>query len=131
MPKRKTKIVDFSGGEPNEPFGQSRKSVQISQQFRELSIGAKLLYCYCISQAASKKARQCLLNHGNEDGTNYVLERDFVFPATDLEQYGIDRGNACRWFSELEKKGFIIIRERNKNRRKPNVYSFSSKWREL
>ena len=59
----------------------------------------------------------------------YTEGRDFVFPASHLKEYGIDRSNAVKWFHELEDNGFITVLEKNKNRRKMNVYSFSSGWR--
>ena len=130
MPRvKKNKILDYSGAEANEPFGRVYSSVLKSEQYRNLSIGARQLYCCCRAQESSRKGRQCLFRHGVEDGNDsYVEYRDFVFPARHLSEYGIDRSNAVKWFGELEDAGFITIREKNKHRRKVNVYSFSDKW---
>ena len=131
MPRvKKNKILDYSGAETNEPFGRVYSSVMKSEQYRSLSIGARQLYCCCRAQESSRKGRQCLFRHGAEDGNDsYVEYRDFVFPAKHLSEYDIERSNAVKWFRELEDAGFITIREKNKHRRKVNVYSFSDKWR--
>ena len=127
--KRKTNYLDYSGTEKNETFGRLYGSVLKSEQYKQLSIGAKYLYCCCRAQESTKEGRQCLFQHGDENGTAYIAGRDFVFPASHLEKYGINRSNSVRWFRELENAGFITVRERNKNRRKMNVYSFSSGWK--
>lgn len=131
MPRRKknASYQDYSGAERGETFGRLYGSVLKSERYKTLSIGARNLYCCCIAQASSNEGRQCLFKHGEENGSNYILGRDFVFPARHLSEYNIDRSNAVKWFRELEDAGFITVLEKNKNRRKMNVYSFSSGWK--
>ena len=119
----------YSGSETGEPFGRMYASVMKSDKYKNLSLGARNLYACCRAHAATKESRQCLFKHGKESGNKYIVGRDFVFPAAQLENYGIERANASRWFDELERAGFIERRERNKNMCRVNVYSFSARWR--
>lgn len=100
-----------------------------SEAYKRLSLGARQFYVLCRVQACSKEGRQVLFNHGSEFGIQYDLERDFVFPASHLERFGVRRQNSWKYFKELERAGFIELKEKNKHMKKVNVYTFSSKWK--
>lgn len=115
---------------PQDDFFAVCESMATSSQYLNLSIGAKQFYVFCMVQAHSKIGRKCLFCHGQEEGTEYDPERYFVFPAAHLQRFRIARGNAARWFSELEQFGFIEKVEKNGHRQKVNVYRFSDGWEE-
>ena len=108
-------------------FGRVYDSMCKHQNYKNLSIGAKQFYTLCRVQSASVQGKTCLYKHGEEYKITYT-ERDFVFPASHLKMYGIDRSNANRYFKELIEAGFIDKKESNKPIKKVNVYSFSSRW---
>lgn len=101
-----------------------------SKAFIDLSPTAKVLYICCRNQAQSKAGKESLLKHCKEFNNYIEYGIDFVLPAKHLEEYGIDRRNADRYFKELIAAGFIIKKEINKYTFKVNVYSFSSKWKD-
>ena len=113
----------------NDYFGTVYDGMCRSKAYRNLTIGARHFYTLCRVQARSTHGRACLYKHAEEYGLTYG-EHCFVFPASHLAMYGIDRSNACRYFKELEAAGFIKQVESNKAVRKVSVYEFSSGWKE-
>lgn len=99
-----------------------------SPQFRNLSVGAQLMYVRCRCQSQSPEGRRCLYQHSKDVGINYNPDSYFVFPSKHMAQYGVDRGNGSKWIKELIDKGFLERAESNKHRYKVNVYLFSTKW---
>ncbi len=127
--KRTPKYRDvFASVAERDTFGTVFDGMLQHEAFKALSIGAKLFYVYCRVQSKTSRGKACLYKHGNEYGIIYN-ENDFVFPASHLKDYKIDRSNATRYFYELEKAGFIEKKERNNHIKKVNVYTFSSKWK--
>jgi len=110
-------------------FGTIYDGMCRSEVYQSLSIGARHFYTLCRVQAKSSHGKSCLYKHGEEYGITYT-EADFVFPASHLNMYGIDRSNACRYFKELEAAGFIEKKEKNKHMKRVNVYSFSNRWKD-
>lgn len=110
-------------------FGTLYDGMCKNRQFQALSVGARLFYVLCRVQSKSTQGTSCLYKHGKEENITFS-EYDFVFPSSHLQQYGIDRSNANRYFKQLEETGFIEVKENNQHRRKINVYSFSDKWRD-
>jgi hypothetical protein len=109
-------------------FGTLYDGMCRSKAYQSLSIGAKQFYTLCRVQAKSTHGKSCLYKHSEEYGITYT-EHDFVFPASHLNMYGVDRSNASRYFKELEAAGFIDKKEKNKHIKKVNVYSFSNRWK--
>ncbi len=109
-------------------FGTIYDGMCRSKAYQSLSIGAKQLYTLCRVQSKSTHGKSCLYKHSEEYGITYT-EHDFVFPASHLKMYGVDRSNANRYFNELEAAGFIDKKEKNKHMKKVNVYSFSNRWK--
>lgn len=109
-------------------FGTIYDGMCRSKAYQSLSIGAKHFYTLCRVQAKSTHGKSCLYKHSEEYGITYT-EHDFVFPASHLTMYGVDRSNASRYFKELEAAGFIDKKEKNKHMKKVNVYSFSNRWK--
>lgn len=128
---KKPKFKDiYASSKANDNFGTLFESMLKSSQYQSLSIGAKQFYTLCRVQARTKGGTSCLYNHGNETDTSYK-DCDFVFPASHLESFGINRSNASRYFKELVQKGFIEYKERNKHKKNVNVYSFSNRWQTM
>lgn len=125
--KPKYRDIFASIGE-KDYFGTLYDGMCKSNAYKSLSIGTKHFYTLCRVQAQSTHGKSCLYKHGKEFGIKYS-ENDFVFPASHLNMYGIDRSNASRYFKELEAAGFIDKKEKNKHMKKVNVYSFSSRWK--
>lgn len=117
-----------SCGDEKDTFLICYDSMLISEQFRGLSLGAKLLYVFCRNQLTNRDGRKCLYNHAKETGFSYP-ENCFVFPAKHQEKYGLTRTNSYRYFQELIENGFIKKYEGNKHRWKVNVYQFSDEWK--
>ncbi|MCR5836708.1 MAG: hypothetical protein K6G88_09385 [Lachnospiraceae bacterium] len=109
-------------------FGTIYDGMCRSETYRKLHIGAKHFYTLCRVQSRSSHGKACLYKHAKEWGTNYN-ENYFVFPASHLEMYGIERSNAHKYFKELQEAGFIRKVECNKHIHKVNVYEFSDKWK--
>ncbi len=127
--KPKYKDIYASVDANDKYFGTLFGGMLKSEAYQKLSLGAKQFYTYCRVQAKSSEGTSCLYKHGEECGENYT-DHDFVFPAKHLEEYNIKRSNANRYFNELIAAGFIEIREKNKHRKKVNVYSFSTRWKD-
>lgn len=117
------------GNNKHENFGSIYESMAKSEQFIKLSYPAKMLYVYCRIQQKSSTGKACLHNHGEQEGIKYP-ESCFVFPAKQQQEYGLQRTNSQRYFNELIEKGFIEKYEKNKHRKRVNVYCFSSKWKD-
>lgn len=129
MARNKTKYNDiYASIGSNDKFGTLFDSMCRSKAYQSLSIGAKQFYTLCRVQAKSKQGLSCLYKHGNEYNIQYS-ENDFVFPASHLAIYGVNRSNANRYFNELIARGFIDKKEKNKSIKKVNVYSFSNRWK--
>lgn len=59
-------------------------------------------------------------------------KREFAMPYTKIMKVmPISRPTIKTTIEELERAGFIDILERNGNVRKPNLYAFSTRWREM
>lgn len=130
MSRNKKQYVDrYASAIVNDRFGTVFDSMCKSDSYKRLGLGARHFYTLCRVQAQSKEGRACLYKHG-EDYDRMYTERDFVFPAAHLKEYGIDRSNAHRYFDELEAAGFIVKKEQNKFMKKVNVYSFSDRWKD-
>jgi len=126
---KKQKYVDlYASVGKNDYFGTVFDGMCKSDAYKNLSLSAKHFYTLCRVQSQSKHGRQCLYKHSEESERNYN-DNDFVFPSSHLKLYGIDRGNAKRYFDELIKAGFVDRKECNKVRKKMNVYSFSNRWK--
>lgn len=110
-------------------YGTIYVSMLKSQAFQALSVNAQRLYMICRAQTNDVKGKACLYNHNNERGTHYASPKYFVFPASHLHEYGLDRRNSAKYFTELENAGFIEKKENNKHAFKVNVYCFSDKWK--
>lgn len=129
MGRRKKKYRDvFASVGNNDYFGTIYDGMLQSKAYKSLSIGAKQFYTYCRVQSQSTHGKRCLYMHGKEFNDTYS-ENDFVFPASHLALYGLDRSNAFKYFKELEQAGFIDKKEKNKHIQKVNVYSFSNRWK--
>ena len=111
-------------------YGTMFESMCESKAFQNLSASAKNLYMLCRVQAHTNKGKSCLYKHKSENGFEYNHEKDFVFPASHLIRFGVDRSNARKIFNELIKAGFLTKREENNKIHKVNVYSFSDKWKD-
>ena len=129
MGKQK-QIHDFAGSLDAEDryFGRLYPGMLSSEAYKSLTLGARQFYCLCRAQASSAQSRRCLYNHGEEYGRTYP-DGCFTFPASHIEQYGVNRRNAQRYFKELEQGGFVEIVEKNNHQRLPNIYRFSGRWR--
>ena len=125
--RRKKYVDDVASMGKDDTFGMIYEGMCLSKAYKALPIGAKHFYTLCRVQAQSKRGKSCLWKHGQEYGITYN-KNDFVFPSSHLALYEIDRANAKRYFDILEKAGFIERKEKNKVRKKVNVYSFSDKW---
>lgn len=129
MAKKNKYSVDIYGSKsPNDKFGMVYDGLLKSKAFQELECGARFFYIVCRVQARSKEGTSSLYRHGEEHGIMFA-PNDFVFPASHMKLYGIDRSNGSKWMKQLIKAGFIEIKEQNKHRYKINVYSFSIKWK--
>ena len=117
------------GNNKHENFGSIYESMVKSEQFKALSNPARMLYVLSRIQHKSSTGKACLHNHGEEFGVKYP-DACFVFPAKQQLEYGLQRTNTHRYFNELIEKGFIEKYESNKDRKKINVYRFSSKWKD-
>lgn len=130
MSSKKNKYKDpWASVAESENFGTLFEGMLKSTQYQSLSLGAKNFYCYCRVQARTRECKSTLYAHGKAQNTSYDEMRDFVFPAVHLREYGIQSSNACKYFKELIKSGFIDKKEDNKHRKKVNVYSFSNRWK--
>ena len=127
--KRKTEYKDnMASYDGIGHYGTLYESMLKSSAYKSLSIGAKQFYTMCRVQAKTSRATASLYKHGQAFNRLYN-KNDFVFPSTQLEEYGIKRQNAHTYFKELIEKGFITVKENNQKQRIINVYSFSDKWK--
>lgn len=111
-------------------FGMIYESMVLSEAYKSLTIGQKQMYTLCRIQANSEQGRRCLYRHGEQENITYNVKTDFVFPEKHMERYGIKGQNGRKYMKDLIDKGFIVLKEKNSHRRKPNVYSFCSKWKD-
>jgi hypothetical protein len=79
-------------------------------------------------QSKSNRGKSCLYKHKEEYGIDYT-ENCFVFPASHMQRYGIERSNGSNYLKQLIVAGFIEKVENNKAVKKVNVYKFSNKWK--
>ncbi len=128
--RKKQRFNDYSASlDKNDNYGTMFVSMCQSKAFQSLTCGAKNFYVLCRVQAQSEQGRRCLYRHADSEGKKYISGIDFVFPAKHQKAFGIANSNGSRYFKELIKKGFIELKEQNKHRHKPNVYTFSTKWK--
>lgn len=130
--KKKTFKPDYFASRcgAKETYGTIYYSLLTDEKFLKLSNMARYLYVCCRVQSTSRLGRECLYNHGNEEGVVYG-EGCFVLPAKHQREYGLnDRGNVAKWMKELIDAGFVDKLETNKHRKKVNVYRFSTRWRD-
>ena len=90
-------------------FVQVGNSLLLSKEFQALTAGARFLYLCMTMESAGK--------------------REFIFPKSAAEKYGIARNSLTRQVAELQNKGFISVQSMA-NLRQPNEYSFCKSWRE-
>lgn len=130
MAKKKKYNPDFNAciGK-HDSFGMIYGGMLKHEAFQKMSAGLQMFYVRCRVHANDEKAKRCLYKHAAEYQREYDYKTDFVFPATHLKEYGIDRSNASKMFRELQDRGFIVIKESNQHCKRPNVYSFSDKWK--
>jgi hypothetical protein len=128
---------------PYSKYGFIYVDMLKSEKYQALSRPAQHFYLVCIANSHDDKARACLKNHVLE--TNRILGKDesiayaeidhylshgyFVFPASQLKQYGYTRGYGWKLMHELIEAGFVRIKEQNKVRLQVNVYQFSASWK--
>ena len=89
-------------------FIRKGASMMRSKQYIELSATAKVIFDYMALEAGR--------------------EKHFIFPYSACEEQ-MSKNTFFRARNELIEAGFITVVENNANLRKPNVYSFSSKWK--
>lgn len=116
MGRRKTavncNILPWQSARPDckeKRFMQTGYPLMLSDPIRELSHGAFRLYMAMMSEAGSK--------------------REFTFPASTAERYGIPRSSFDRFKIELIRAGFIRIKESGRLTREKNVYEFVFDWK--
>lgn len=127
---KKNKYRDyFASSGDKDTFGMLYEGMCKSEAYKSLPISVRHFYDMCRVQAKSSRGKACLYEHGKEVGVTYS-DNDFVFPASHLQEFGYDRSNAHKYFDVLVAAGFIDIKENNQHRKKVNVYSFSSRWRD-
>lgn len=90
-------------------FLQVGNSLMLSPKFHALSYGAQITYL-CMA-----------LESGGQ--------REFTFPRTAAEKYGIPRNSLTRYVDELKNSGFITVQSMA-NLRKANAYSFCFAWKQ-
>lgn len=134
MGKRRTKTVEFSrimgGGGGGSTFCMIYESLLKNEYFQQLDGSLRYFYICCLSEWRSRDGRSCLYQHRQESQREYSIY-SFVFPAKHLKQYGIDRGNASRYFDDLIALGLLRKLENNKLRQKVNVYEILDGWNDL
>lgn len=130
MARKQPKRCDFNASiGNNDNFGMMYVGMCQSKQYQALSRPAQVLYVFCRVQAQSTQGRQCLYKRSKEAGIEYNSDTHFVFPATHLERYGYTRQAGSKYLQELTSAGFICIVEQNQFNHNPNVYRFSSDWK--
>lgn len=117
----------------NDNFGRVHESLVKSHAYQKLKPQEKVFYLLCRVQAETETGRQCLYNAINEQKLDLQdtgnPHKYFVFPASHMDEYGIDRYGGCRALKALENAGFIKVVANNKHRFKVNVYEFSDEWK--
>lgn len=127
--KKKIQFVDTKASFGNKDyFGTVFVGMLKHSAYKKLSLAQKQFYSYCRVQSRSSEGQACLYNFSKESGIIYSKDC-FVFPASHMKQYGIDRGNGSKLLKQLEAAGFIRTVENNKHRKKINVYEFSDEWK--
>ncbi len=127
--KKQYKADIFASIGKDDKFGMVYDGLYQSKAFNELPLSVKHFYTLCRIQAKSSHGTSCLYKHGKEYGITYT-ENDFVFPASHMRKYGVDRSNGFKCLKKLIEAGFIDKKEKNKHMYKVNVYSFSKRWKE-
>lgn len=122
-------------------FAMLYADLRMSEQFKGLSGAAQRFYTDCRINASRQAARKSLAAHVREDmqGEDHtVIEMTiknmldtgcFVMPAKHLELFGYTRQQGYNYMLELQKAGFVEVVERNKHRRKENIYQFSTNFK--
>lgn len=122
-------------------FAMLYADLRISEQFNKLSGAAQRFYTDCRINASRTAARKSLAAHVAEDMqgedhaviqmtiTNMLNDGCFVMPAKHLEIFGYTRQQGYNYMLELQKAGFVEVVERNKHRRKENIYQFSTNFK--
>ena len=122
-----------------------------SDKFLSLDRSAQMFYIICRVNYHDPKALACLSKIIREDyespllGDEYegVLDEEiirteiatkyadgyFVMPAKHMEKYGYCRQQGGDLMKKLIAAGFIEKVQCNKNRRKVNIYKFSTRWK--
>ena len=130
MAKKTTPKADPTAStDPYGTFAMVYETMLLHPSFQKLSPGAKNYYLLCRAQATSKKGRACLYKHGDAEGKTYS-ENCFVFPSAHQKRFGVHRGNGRRYMNNLIEAGFVECIEMNQYRHKPNVFRFSTKWKD-
>lgn len=130
MAKKKVPTPDFfcSADTKDVRFGRVYPGQLQSEAFKALPLGARYFYLLCRCQEQSETGKRCLYQHAAQHGRKYPAGC-FVFPASALHRYGVDSGNASRYFKVLIEAGFLRMVECNKAQRLVNVYAFSAEWK--
>lgn len=89
-------------------FIQTGNSLLLSKRFQELSVGARYLY-FCMAMESGGR-------------------REFQFPQSAAEKYGIASTSLRRYISELRNSRFILVHS-GKIQRQPNHYEFTVSWK--
>ena len=55
-------------------------------------------------------------------------KREFIFPASAFEKYGVAVSSARRYIEELADGGFIVVKSSGKCTRTANIYEFCFNW---
>lgn len=116
-------------GNQLDPFGIVCESMCKTKAFQDLPPSVKVMYVYCRVQSMSVDGRRCLYQHAKQYERTYSTDC-FVFPASHMERFGLDRRNAKKQINHLVNAGFLEIVESNRQQKVVNVYCFSSKWKE-
>ncbi len=111
----KIKKTPFAPWETRNTNGVEKRYIRLgvtqmaSDTMRKLSPSAFKIYTYMKLESGGNK--------------------NFEFPHTKYKGW-ISKPTFFKAVEELESMGFIDIKFRNKNIRKPNVYSFSERWKQ-
>ena len=139
--KSKNQIQEWQVNKLNESkFAMMYADLRLCDQFKGLSGAARKFYTDCRINACRSVARKSLAAHITEDMQGEdtaviqntitgMLEDCFVMPAKHLAEFGYTRQQGYNYMLELQKAGFVEVVERNKHRRKENIYKFSTNFK--
>lgn len=139
MKKKQIPSYQIDNGKENG-FAMIYADLRLCPQFNELSGAAQRFYYDCRINASRSVARKSLAEHVTEDmqgeestviqmTINNMLNDCFVMPAKHLDTFGYTRQQGYNYMLELQKAGFVEVVERNKHRRKENIYKFSTNFK--